>query len=146
MRFVASCGDPLVAWVGTYEDIRNGGPGQYRIKLLHNYAEAVVDCGYPGLELLPDGTFVVTTYIKYKPGPEKHSVVSVHFKLRELDQRSVIIDEDDLIVGRVPEVRLTQAEERWFEAQRKDELFSYKLKPLWFRTPTWKMAGFTRSG
>ena len=75
----------FVAWVGTYEDIRNGRPGQYRIKLLHSHAGT--DCGYPGLELLPDGTFVATTYIKYKPGPEKHSVVSVRFNLDELDQR-----------------------------------------------------------
>jgi len=43
------------------------------------------DCGYPGVELLPDGTFVATTYIKYRPGPEKNSVVSTRFKLSETD-------------------------------------------------------------
>jgi hypothetical protein len=74
----------FVAWVGTYEDIRKGRPGQYRIKLLHSYAGG--DCGYPGMELLPDGTIVATTYIKYGPGKEKHSVVSTRFKMEEIDR------------------------------------------------------------
>ena len=74
----------FVAWVGTYDDIVNGRPGQYRVKLLHSHAAG--DCGYPGLELLPDGTFVATTYVKYRPGPEKQSVVSVRFKLSEIDE------------------------------------------------------------
>lgn len=52
-------------------------------KLLHNHAG--MDCGYPGLEMLPDGTLVATTYVKYHPGDEKHSVVSVRFKIEELD-------------------------------------------------------------
>lgn len=73
----------FVAWVGTYEDIKAGREGQYRIKLLHSHAGA--DCGYPGVELLPDGTIVATTYIKYKPGKEKHSVLSTRFKLEETD-------------------------------------------------------------
>jgi hypothetical protein len=73
----------FVAWVGTYDDIRNGRPGQYRIKLLHSFAGG--DCGYPGVELLPDGTIVATTYIKYREGKAKHSVVSTRFKLAETD-------------------------------------------------------------
>lgn len=73
----------FVAWVGTYDDIRNNRPGQYRVKLLHNHAGS--DCGYPGMELLPDGTIIATTYIKYRTGPEKHSVVSVRFKIANTD-------------------------------------------------------------
>ena len=73
----------FVAWVGTYEDIREGRPGQYRIKLLHSHKG--FDCGYPGMEILPDGTIVATTYIKYRPGPEKHSVVSTRFSIEETD-------------------------------------------------------------
>lgn len=73
----------FVAWVGSYEDIKKGQRGDYRVKLLHNYAGT--DCGYPGLELLPDGTLVATTYLKYTEGPEKHSVVSTRFKLSETD-------------------------------------------------------------
>ncbi|MFC5457832.1 sialidase family protein [Prosthecobacter fluviatilis] len=75
----------FVAWVGTYDDIKNHKPGQYRIKLLHSYAERVGDCGYPGMELLPDGTIVATTYIKIAPGKEKNSVVSVRFNLKTTD-------------------------------------------------------------
>jgi len=73
----------FVAWVGRYEDIIAGRDGQYRVKLLHSHRGS--DCGYPGLERLPDGTFVATTYIKYQPGPEKHSVVCTRFTLAETD-------------------------------------------------------------
>lgn len=75
----------FVAWVGTVEDILSGRPGQYRLKLLHSHAGW--DCGYPGLEVLPDGTIVAMTYIKYRPGPEKHSVVCTRFRLDETDRR-----------------------------------------------------------
>jgi hypothetical protein len=74
----------FVAWVGTYDDIRLDRPGQYRIKLLHSYAG--IDCGYPGMEILTDGTIIATTYIKYRPGTEKHSVVSTHFDILETDE------------------------------------------------------------
>jgi hypothetical protein len=73
----------FIAWVGTYEDIVSGKDGQYRIKLLHSYKGG--DCGYPGVELLPDGTWVATSYVKYREGPERNSVVSVRFKLSETD-------------------------------------------------------------
>lgn len=76
--------DHFVGWVGTYEDIVQGREGHYRVKLLHSYAGS--DCGYPGVECLPDGTIAATTYIKYQPGPDKHSVVSVRFTLAELDR------------------------------------------------------------
>ncbi len=75
----------FVAWVGTYADIIENREGQYRVKLLHSHAGA--DCGYAGLERLPDGHFVATTYVKYRPGAERHSVVSVRFRLDELDRR-----------------------------------------------------------
>jgi hypothetical protein len=74
----------FVAWIGTYGDIINGFSGQYRVKLLHSFAGG--DCGYPGLEVLPDGTIIATTYIKYAPGKDKHSVVSVKFKAEETDK------------------------------------------------------------
>jgi hypothetical protein len=74
----------FVAWVGRYEDIVGGRDGQYRVKLLHSFKGG--DNGYPGVELLPDGTFVATTYIKYRAGPEKNSVVSARFTLAETDR------------------------------------------------------------
>ena len=75
----------FVAWVGTYDDIKKGRPGQYRIKLLHSYAGG--DCGYPGVEALPDGMIVATTYIKLWNDARKHSVVSTRFRLEETDAR-----------------------------------------------------------
>jgi hypothetical protein len=75
----------FVAWVGGYDDIKAGRPGQYRVKLLHSHAERTGDCGYPGVEFLPDGTIVATTYIKYAPGTAKHSVISVRFDLATTD-------------------------------------------------------------
>jgi len=82
-----------VAWVGTYDDIRNARPGQYRVKLLHSYAwdKSVPgrtwngDCGYSGVELLPNGEIVCTTYIKYWPDARRHSVVSTRFRIEETD-------------------------------------------------------------
>jgi len=75
----------FVAWVGTYNDIKHRKPGQYRIKLLHSYAKG--DCGYPGVERLPDGTILATTYIKYWDDARKHSVVATRFTLKETDAR-----------------------------------------------------------
>jgi hypothetical protein len=79
----------FVGWVGRYEDIHKGRDGQYRVKLLHSFKGG--DNGYPGLELLADATFVATTYIKYREGPEKNSVVSTRFKLAETDKLAAAI-------------------------------------------------------
>jgi len=73
----------FVAWVGSYDDIVRQQPGQYRVKLLHSHGGW--DCGYPGVEVLPDGTIVATTYLKYAEGEERHSIVSTRFHLAELD-------------------------------------------------------------
>ena len=75
----------FVAWVGTYDDIKQGKPGQYRIKLLHSFAGG--DCGYPGVERLSDGTIVATTYIKYWNDARRHSVVCTRFRLEETDAK-----------------------------------------------------------
>ncbi len=73
-----------VGWVGTYDDIVQGKEGQYRVRIMDNTKGA--DCCYPGVELLPDGTFVTTTYGHWTEG-ELAYVVSVRFKLRELDAK-----------------------------------------------------------
>ena len=80
----------FVAWVGTYDDLVNSRAGEYRVLLLWHQGnfppDEYGDRGYAGLEVLPDGTFVATTYLIHKPG-EEHSVVSVRFNLEELDRR-----------------------------------------------------------
>ena len=73
-----------VGWVGSWEDIEAGREGQYRVRLMDNHVRT--DCAYPGLELLPDGTFVTTTYGHWTEG-ESPYVVSVRFQLKELDTR-----------------------------------------------------------
>lgn len=72
----------FVAWVGTYEDVKSGKGGQWRIRLLDN--QDSWDCGYPGLEALPDGTFVATTYGHWEKGKQPW-IRSVRFRLDELE-------------------------------------------------------------
>jgi len=76
-----------VAWVGPYSAMTaNGtGNGSYRIKLLHSFAGN--DCGYSGVELLPDGEILCTTYIKYWRDKRRHSVVSTRFRIEETDKK-----------------------------------------------------------
>ena len=73
-----------VAWVGTWDDLVKGENGQYRIRLKDN--KDGWDCAYPGLEQLSDGTFVTTTYGHWEKGEEPY-ILSVRFKLEELDKR-----------------------------------------------------------
>ena len=72
-----------VAWVGRYEDLVNGTEGQYRVRLMDNHRGA--DCAYPGVEILPDGTIVTTTYGHWEAGKQPY-VMSVRLKLAELDR------------------------------------------------------------
>ena len=74
-----------VGWVETYEDIVQGRQGQYRVRLMKNHKGA--DCAYPGLELLPDGTFVTTTYGHWAKG-ESPYIVSVRFTLEEIEAQA----------------------------------------------------------
>ncbi len=76
-----------VGWLGRYEDLRRGGrspwAGEARVRLMDNRYAA--DTAYPGLELLPDGTFVTTTYGHFTPGAEPW-IASVRFTTAELDE------------------------------------------------------------
>jgi hypothetical protein len=81
-RKSSTAGD-WVAWVGTYEDIVTGREGQYRVRLKDNHH--AWDCAYPGVELLADGTFVVTTYGHWTRN-EPPYLLSVRLTLKELDE------------------------------------------------------------
>jgi hypothetical protein len=72
-----------VAWVGSFDDIVKGLEGQYRVRLMDNTKSA--DCAYPGVEVLPDGIFVVTTYGHWTEGEQPY-IASVRLKLDELDR------------------------------------------------------------
>ncbi len=71
-----------VAWVGTYADLKSGSAGQYLVRLMDNTGST--DCGYPGVEILADSTFVLTTYGHWIQN-EMPFIVSVRLKLSELD-------------------------------------------------------------
>lgn len=71
----------FVAWVGRYEDLVAGNPGQFRVRLLDN--QDSWDCGYPGLERVFDGALVATTYGHWAKGEEPY-IVSVRFRLQDL--------------------------------------------------------------
>ncbi|MCA9093453.1 MAG: exo-alpha-sialidase, partial [Planctomycetaceae bacterium] len=74
-----------VGWVGTWEDIEKGRPGEYVVRLKDNTKGA--DTAYPGVEVLPDGTIVTTTYGHWVSGEEPY-ILSVRLKLAELDAMS----------------------------------------------------------
>lgn len=75
-----------VAWIGPYDALHGKRLDQaYRVKLLHSYAGW--DCGYSGVHRLKDGTIVCTTYLKYRPDNNRHSVVTTRFKVPETDAR-----------------------------------------------------------
>ncbi|MCP4786446.1 MAG: exo-alpha-sialidase [Fuerstiella sp.] len=71
-----------VGWVGTWDDIVSGGDGQYSVRLKDNTKG--YDTTYPGVEVLPDGTFLITTYGHWSQG-EAPYILSVRFRLDELD-------------------------------------------------------------
>ena len=71
-----------VGWVGTWDDVAGGRGGQYSVRLKDNTKG--YDTTYPGVEVLPDGTFVTTTYGHWDEG-EAPYILGVRFKLDELD-------------------------------------------------------------
>lgn len=64
-----------IAWVGTYEDLKTGNEGQYRIKIAHTYLDhqkepslsANADTGYCGNVVLDDGSVVTASYGIFSP-------------------------------------------------------------------------------
>jgi hypothetical protein len=69
-------------WVGTWDDLVHGREGQYFVRIKDNTKGA--DTAYPGVEILPDGTFVATTYGHWEQGQQPY-ILSVRFKLTDLD-------------------------------------------------------------
>ncbi|MGB1656991.1 MAG: sialidase family protein [Longimicrobiales bacterium] len=73
-----------VAWIGEWDDLVENRPGSFRVRIMDN--TDAWDAAYPGLELLADDTFVTTTYGHWTSGEEPY-VVSVRFRMDELDDR-----------------------------------------------------------
>lgn len=109
----------FVAWVGPYDAIKScDAKGAYRVKLLHNYAG--MDCGYSGVELLPDGTILATTYIKYWNDNRRHSVVSVSVRPEYLDG-------------------LARATDTWYGFSRR--VFEFRGQEAWIVNPKTEAEG-----
>ncbi len=70
-------------WVGTWEDLKMGYEGEYRIRFKDNMHGW--DSTYPAAELLPDGTLVCTTY-GYWDAKHKPFIMSLRFKIEQLDE------------------------------------------------------------
>ena len=77
-----------VGWVGTWNDLIDGKKGQYRIRFKDNFHGW--DCCYPAVELLPDATFVVTTYGHWERDKQPY-ILSVRFTMKELDDKFRLI-------------------------------------------------------
>ena len=75
-----------VGWVGTWEDLVNNREGQYFVRLKDN--TKAYDTAYPGVERLPDGTFVITTYGHWERDQSPY-ILCVRFKLDELDAMAI---------------------------------------------------------
>jgi hypothetical protein len=71
-----------LAWVGTWDDLERGRPGQHRVRLMDNTNPW--DCCYAGVEVLPEGTIVTTTYGHWTAG-EQPFIVSVRLTLAAID-------------------------------------------------------------
>ncbi len=69
-----------VAWVGTYDDLKKGNEGQYRIKIAHTYLDhqtkpslsANADTGYCGNVVLDDDTVVTSSYGIFSTEEKEH--------------------------------------------------------------------------
>ena len=68
-----------VAWVGDYEDLTAGNLGDYRIRIKDNHNSW--DSSYPGVEVLPNGTIVTTTYGHWEVGIPPY-IISVQIDLK----------------------------------------------------------------
>lgn len=84
MAHLSSTRGDFIAWVGTYDDIVQGQEGQFRVRVKDSIDSW--DSTYPGVEVLPGGTIVATTYGHWIKGEEPY-ILSVRFTLEELDSR-----------------------------------------------------------
>tara|TARA_Y100001949_G_scaffold73520_1_gene62386 strand:+ start:496 stop:1623 length:1128 start_codon:yes stop_codon:yes gene_type:complete len=70
-----------VAWVGNYEDLTTGGLGDYRIRIKNNFNSW--DSTYPGVEVLPNGIIVTTTYGHWEENSKPY-IISVRLDLKDI--------------------------------------------------------------
>lgn len=94
-----------IAWVGTYDDLKNGSEGQYRIKMAHTYLNGQTepqysangDTGYCGNTVLPDGTIVASTYGCFDPN--KKTADGKKLRTYIASKRIRLADTDALLIS-----------------------------------------------
>lgn len=74
-----------VAWVGTYQDLVNGRPGQYRIRLKDNKPDDNSDCAYPAITVFPSGELLNITYGHWIANEEPYEL-AVRFSIEMTDK------------------------------------------------------------
>ncbi len=91
-----------IAWVGDWDDLKNGTEGDYRVKLAHTYLgdetapqrSANADTGYCGNVVFDDGTIVTSSYGRFGEWDEnekryvnsqKTYILSKRVNLKDLD-------------------------------------------------------------
>ena len=77
-------------WIGTYDDIKNGKAGQYRVLLSESKlrkGKTWCDGYYQSMHLLPDGTIVATTYeaLRHFTGC---SITCHRFKIEDIEKQA----------------------------------------------------------
>ncbi|MCX8160756.1 MAG: glycoside hydrolase [Candidatus Saccharicenans sp.] len=70
-----------VGWIGRFEDLEKGTEGRFRVRFMDNHQDG--DCGYAGLEILPDGTIVTVSYGHWVEGHPPF-IVCVRISAKEL--------------------------------------------------------------
>lgn len=87
-----------IAWIGSYDDLKNGTEGDYRIKIAHTYLDcqtepeikANADTAYCGNVVLPDGTAVTSSYGRFgEKNPDdsdKTYIISKRINPRDTDE------------------------------------------------------------
>lgn len=77
-----------VAWVGRHEDIGSARAGDVRVRLMDNHHDW--DAAYAGLERLPDGALVATSYGHWTAGQPPY-IVAVHVKAGDVSRASALL-------------------------------------------------------
>ena len=96
MDETSPCYGHFCGWIGCWEDLENQTPGQWMLKLLHHVSDSHSgngDCGYPGLEILPDRTILATTYLRRSRQDAGNSVVSLHIPFDSLPEKQPLHQE-----------------------------------------------------
>lgn len=109
-----------ILWVGTYDDIMEQNPGEYRVTIAKNYKpgnDKFADTGYAGAIVREDGTFVMNSYGRFDETARNVSYIKqAKFKLGELDNSY------DLVTRKALDLEIAKSTPLIFENYADDSL------------------------